>query len=340
MSTTRKKNRNYSLVFATLVAFASVCSAGVSTFAWFQANVQASVRASSDGTTILVSAPDGFTLASPEVFAYKGNGANGYTGPVIDLDENETITIESDFESILNGEYGDETLEQEAARLNKFNISSLWPGYKMTFALKIDRSSGGGSFSSGSLILNDYYPGLDTNRKILNSNADGLVSDHYIAMAQAIKLSGSVTNSSTYASESAMVIRDNNNGDGITLNAGYFYREGEKTTNEKVESESYTFVSGDVDGSPTTIYFFYTVEFSDEDVSYDGNPIKYTEYKKQVVDETTTYSPEYDTPSSWANTRYFKPDSSGNSSCYEGLSRNGGETNKEFRISQITVKVM
>ena len=54
----QKRYQKYPLVFATIVSFLSVCTAGVSTFAWFQAQANVNVRATESSTTITVSNPD------------------------------------------------------------------------------------------------------------------------------------------------------------------------------------------------------------------------------------------------------------------------------------------
>lgn len=74
MSQLRKPSSKYSLVFATLIAFSCVCTAGVSTFAWFQANSRVSISPESATTNITVSSPDEIELgADPTIYAYNDN---------------------------------------------------------------------------------------------------------------------------------------------------------------------------------------------------------------------------------------------------------------------------
>jgi len=75
MSVRRKK---IELIFATSVALLAVVTAGVSTFAWFQAQADVNIETSGDSATITVSAPD-----MVKFYYFKGNGNPGtseYTG--------------------------------------------------------------------------------------------------------------------------------------------------------------------------------------------------------------------------------------------------------------------
>ena len=69
--------KRYPLVFATIVAFLTVCTAGVSTFAWFQAQAAVNIETASDDATITVAAPEG-----AKFYYFTGNGVPGgdYTG--------------------------------------------------------------------------------------------------------------------------------------------------------------------------------------------------------------------------------------------------------------------
>lgn len=72
------KPKRYSLIFATIIAFASVLSAGVSTFAWFQAEAQVRVQTTSNTANVTVQAPEDLV----KFYYFKGNGTPGgdYTG--------------------------------------------------------------------------------------------------------------------------------------------------------------------------------------------------------------------------------------------------------------------
>lgn len=72
------KKRKSTLILTTSVALFAVLSLGVSTFAWFQANADVNIVATSEEATITVSAPE-----SVKFYYFKGNGTagtNGYTG--------------------------------------------------------------------------------------------------------------------------------------------------------------------------------------------------------------------------------------------------------------------
>ena len=312
-----------SLIASITVGLLAITTAGVSTYAWYKTTVS-EITTSKDIQEIVVSAPESFELASPNIYAYKGNGTNGYTGAIANAGSTAGVTVDDDFIQI---EGAGLTNEQKEALASKFNVNNLWPGYKMSFAIKLVSSSGTNSFLGGSLVLDSFYPGLDTNRKVINAGATALVSNHYIAMAQAIKLYAGVSKTTTFTA-SASVIRTS------TLDAGFFYKEGEATTNAQQTGKNYVLGSDTVTGSPTTLYYYLTIEFSNSTTSYSSNPIVYTEYKRTgsgTNQDPYVYGLAYDTPTSWSGPRYFKPDSTnGNSSCYESITSTGA-----FKITKL-----
>gem|GEM_PF-1763243 len=104
-------SRKYSLLFATFVALFSICTAGVSTFAWFQAEANVQVQTTSTSTTITVAKPDDYTF-----YYYNGNLDNSheYVG-----------TFDDDFTSITN-----------STDLSTYTtLSSIYPGKVMVFAV-------------------------------------------------------------------------------------------------------------------------------------------------------------------------------------------------------------
>ena len=74
-----------SLIATIAIGLLAISTAGVSTYAWFQAASQVQIQASGDSTTITVAKPDDY-----EFYAYNGNKQLTYTVKnVFHNDENE-----------------------------------------------------------------------------------------------------------------------------------------------------------------------------------------------------------------------------------------------------------
>lgn len=139
------KTRRYSLVFSTVVAFLMVCTAGVSTFAWFQANAAASVTTTSEEATITVARPEDATF-----YYFTGNGTPGssYTGysasnsnigkaQLTFTHDGSTDPSNVGFDSTEGKAYYFAKIDGESNRTfaNCFNLSKIRPGCYYTFCV-------------------------------------------------------------------------------------------------------------------------------------------------------------------------------------------------------------
>ena len=130
MSKLPEKRKKYSLVFATVVAFCSVCTAGVSTFAWFQAQANVSISATNSSTTITVRSPKDYIF-----YGYNGNVAADWT--------NKGESFEDDFTMISSSNTTAKThFTGEDGAANKFN-----PGDVKAFAIKFFQHTSGDNVS-------------------------------------------------------------------------------------------------------------------------------------------------------------------------------------------------
>ena len=293
----QKRYQKYPLVFATIVSFLSVCTAGVSTFAWFQAQANVNVRAAETSTTITVAAPDSFELGSPVMYAYSGNGSAGYNPTTNPASGN--VTTPTNFVALTNENKSD-----------WLNISGLVPGRRMTFCAEV--STDGGNINDASLLLTGYTSTNNNYRKVLATVADGGAGtqgtypnnqDQIIRIEDTIIFYVSINTTGVFSL-----------GDPDTLTAhtcAKDYTAGSGSQPTKYSNLDYKI--GSATGlSASTIYVFYTIEFSNDQGTW------YQEY----TCSNNVYHKCYDViANDYAGNRYFYKDSShGSSSCYEGLS--------------------
>ena len=108
----KSKGRKLSLIGTIFVSMLSVCSAGVSTFAWFQAQANVNITTTSTSTTISVAKPDEYSF-----YAYKYNALDTY---------GTTNNFASDFTEITSS---------TASTLT--STVGMNPGQSMVFCLKV-----------------------------------------------------------------------------------------------------------------------------------------------------------------------------------------------------------
>ena len=111
----KSKSRKLSLIGTIFVSMLSVCSAGVSTFAWFQAQANVNITTSSTSTTISVAKPDDYTF-----YYYNGNGNSAYR---------PNGTFSNDFTAVPGS-----SIEQNNITL----WNGIFPTQSMVFAVEID----------------------------------------------------------------------------------------------------------------------------------------------------------------------------------------------------------
>ena len=259
----------------------SVCSAGVSTFAWFQAQANVNITTSSTSTSISVAAPDSFELGNAVLYQYNGNGTNGYVGTITNQGSVSGITVADDFTEV-------------TATSISFTPN---PGKKLTYAIYVHVTSGG-DISHAQLTLEGYSSINYSNRKILNSTHSAVDESKFIHVEEAINIYAHVDSSSSgdFETETStdMFVYD------------YANPYQTSSTNLQLIPSSDTSIA-----SGTNAYVFFTIEFDNSNNTY------YQEYEYK----NSAYSVLYSTPSSNDNStnRYFHKVTTGNSSCYENL---------------------
>ena len=177
------------------------------------------------------------------------------------------------------GDGDDEYTELEDASIS---ISKLWPGYKATFCIAISTDDET-TINQGSLKLTSYSFTNKATRKVLNAAKTGL-SGSNIEIQRAINVYVGINGTGSYA-----VGNDVFNYNGASLANTYLIQ------NASVQA--------------TTVYCFYTIEFSTTSDTF------YTEY----VYNNSTYKVASEAQSD-SGDRYFAKDPNGNSTCYENLS--------------------
>ena len=283
---------------------------------------------------------------STNSYAYCGDDLDSY-----DSSTNKASTmawVSSNTPAVITRDFY--ALDTSAKKNALLSTTKLAPGYKMTFAIKAVAS---GNVSTASFFVEKYKSTRMMNRiKMTNVSTR---SGYVIAIDEAIRIYGSVNSSGWYF------------GSGVNRFTGFDYSEtpdlvtydsGDNKGN--IQYNTYDSAGnnhawtrkeiGSADGfESATVYFFFTIEFSDENTTY------YNEYNKVAADATvltragndykieSTYNSNYryytysdglytlasDQPTNvtevtasthyTAKERYFVPGTTGNSNCYEGL---------------------
>ena len=105
------KKARASLIASVAIGLLAISTAGVSTYAWFQANASATINATSASTTITVSKPDDYTF-----YAYKGNKLDSW---------DSSGTFNNDFVALTT-----------SSLVNTYtSFEGIYPGKNMIFAL-------------------------------------------------------------------------------------------------------------------------------------------------------------------------------------------------------------
>ena len=272
-----------SLLYATIVALACVMTASVSTFAWFQAEANVRISTTNSSTTISVSAPEGITLGSAVFYKYTGNGDYGYTTAI---SSSAKVT-------------------GEGAVFEEVSASSVSvtpaPGKKMTYCAAVTATSG--TISRAGIKLKSYTVTNNANRWRLNSGKTAV--DGNVSIEEAINIYAHTDTSctGTYGSESSTDMFEFDYADPYNKSA-----------------TNLTLLSSTEVTASSTIYVFFTIQFDNDSATY------YEEYSATPASTPVTSSTSvssvsrlYSTPANDTNPRYFFNSSSGNSSCYEGL---------------------
>ena len=269
-----------SLIASVVIGLLAVTTAGVSTYAWFQASASSTINTNSSVTTISVSAPENTTLGSATLYKYNGNGDYGYTAAI-----SSSATVASNFTDITGS-----------------NVTvTPAPGRKMTYCVKVS-STNSKNLTNGDLELMAYTSTNVTTRKVVTASSivqdtiDEVTADRYIKIEEAINIYAHLSSDGTYGTASS------------TDKFAFDYEHPYPTSSTNLSllpSDAKTVAS-----ATTSLYAFFTIEFS--------NTVLYKEYER--ISDVSYTDTLYNTPVDDSSTRYFfKPVSGGNSSCFEGL---------------------
>ncbi len=311
------------MVLTVSVALLAVVSIGVSTFAWFQANADVNIQATSDSTTITVSKPEDFVF-----YAYKGN-KNDHT--LVNSNEKD---LDDDFFTIATSS----DLERETIFDGTFV-----PGSKMVFALQFSNHTSGTQLSleATDLLSQNVKKALSDNTKSRLDKAN----DKEINIGWAISIYSTIVASATKPKATAyysfvnapsgtdMITLAPNNSGGA--NPDYQYIGKSNGTGVSLGStygnDNYCKAASNIDiyrnntSTVTAGFIFYAIVFNDAVAD------RYAETETSAIGDTTPIV----IPST-ENTRYFIPNSGVspstnmleyNSNCYSGL---------KFHISAMT----
>ena len=308
----KKENgkRKLSLILSTCLSLTAVFTGGVSTFAWFQAYGNATLRTTSSNLDLSVEAPDTFELDEPVFYAYSGNGQAGYSGAISGDISNDAALVNF------------VKLSTDDLKNEYFSIASLVPGHKMSFGIKI-RTTNDYSLTSATLALTGYTTINNNYRKVLSAVTDGAsgtlgyydegVTPKIIRIEDIVRFHGTINTTGAFAL-----------GDESSL-AGYdtTYTSGTGLRTKSYTDQNYEITTVGSFNAPldsATIYLFYTIEFSNDSSTW---------FQEYTEDDSKYYRCYEVIDNNRAANRYFHQDSShGSSSCYEGLS---------FRIDQLEV---
>lgn len=318
----RRKKTKYSMVFATMVAMLSVCTAGVSTFAWFQASSEVRVSAASSSTTITVADPNETTYAG--LYVYQDNYTNSGGGSSLDK-----RTINGVFPSArsnlgssidFDGEGGAETNFKHLVSRGRNDgdlsfytaSSSFLPGQRISFAILVD----GDAEKARTLSISGCTsPDPNDNRYVHTGSAKTTTK---IKLAAAINVYATLIpgtfNTSTHVFTSSSdtttgatiskFLKSNTDKDDNPLDDKFDYAPGGSLT------DSYPLIELEDSVAAQDTLFLYTIEFGNSGTAL------YQHAKNQ-----TSFEPEYVSPS-FANstTSYWKQDGTyGSSEVFQGL---------------------
>lgn len=217
-----------SLISTIGVSLLAVSSAAVSTFAWFQAQAQVNVSASSaDPVEITVAAPEDCKLNTPVLYKSVHNGTKGYTGTLTDT----TVTNVEHF-----------TVCESFSDLN--SVSNLWPGYKMSFAIYCTAVSK----TKGTLTLSSFNAGADENRLDKDYDNDTYLTK-YIDFARALNFYTGYSTSATFSVGST---------DKFAYSSSNVITSAELVGSTEIGATA----------ASTAMYFFITIKFDDSDTTY------------------------------------------------------------------------
>ena len=240
-----------SLIASVVIGLLAVTTAGVSTYAWYQATANATVTAQSSSTTITAVKPDEYAF-----YAYKGNKASHtYTG-----------TFSSDFDAITSSNIAELT-----------NLGELYPTKAATFAIAMTGCTVGQPITMNLTKVTSNTINKQNGSK--HRYIRGGTTEINIGWAIDIYTACSATADSSYNalinSTSTLSASDKFT---CTSENSTTYLAGTPSANVITLSSAKSLYNANA--TATTMYLFYTVYFSNasstwyKEVDGSGNPLK------------------------------------------------------------------
>ena len=233
----KSKSRKLSLIGTIFVSMLSVCSAGVSTFAWFQAQANVNITTSSTSTMISVSRPDDYSF-----YAYKGNRNSSHI-----LQNNFT----NDFTLI-----DDSTKLAEETELSNFN-----PGDIKTYCLVMNGhdASKNVDLSITQITSNDALKQYSKNRFVYESGGSESSTQINVGWAINIYTSYDTTNSSLGYSS---FVNSRTGRDRFDYTNGSTILDGTTTGNIITLTRPISIFNQSI--SSSTVYLYYSIVFTND----------------------------------------------------------------------------
>ena len=280
----KSKSRKLSLIGTIFVSMLSVCSAGVSTFAWFQAQANVNITTSSTSTTISVAKPDEYSF-----YAYNYNASSDY---------GTFSNFASDFTEITSS---------TASTLT--STTGMNPGQSMVFCLKVTAANVGSpiNLKIKQLISNTAQKqGLSYTRTVTISSTSidinvGWAIDIYTMSS----LDGSGYGDFLTKNQSSATSPLTDQFDFNYNNLGELNYAGVGDTPNKIVTLSSDITVFNENATATTEYIFYRIYFSNLESTY----FKETNFSEgdnvEVLDSDRVFT--------------YAGNNTGTSNCYGGL---------------------
>ena len=307
----KSKSRKLSLIGTIFVSMLSVCSAGVSTFAWFQAQANVNITTSSTSTTISVAKPDEYTF-----YYFNGNGKSNY---------NALGSFNNDFTAVPSS-----SIENEITLWN-----GIYPTQSMVFAVVIENLDTSVSSANTVTMQINKFISNNTTKETNASHKRYVRQSNYVEInigwaIDIYSLSSSSSNAyyqNIYEYSNGLPTKNflntsNSNSNGsstgsnktITDHFNYFYSSDDErdtglndTGNENKELTQTVTIFDNETAIASTMYYFFRVYYSNADI------ILFAEKDGDTDDDIIAPVDES------SEDRYFAQSSSGTSNCYAGL---------------------
>ncbi len=298
-----------SLIASIAVGLLAITTAGVSTYAWFQASANATVQTVGNDCEITVAKPDDFVF-----YKYNGNKTT-YTPGLTDNNDDGVIDFYDDFTPLVSS----------SDMATETSLTGMYPGQAMTFAIKLTNVTSA-SVDITKVKSNDsVMEGLSQNRYV---SGQGSATAMPVNVGWAMNVFA--TSFTTKASSNYTTFvgspsgedkfkydeLDNTQAGGNYIYHRAYYLAGATASNVVTLTRPINIFS--TSSTSDQLFIVYSVVFSNNDSTYFNEVDGYAGSPNVI-----NVPPE-------SGNRYFSKNTSGNSNCYASLSF----ALKEIKISQ------